>query len=203
MIRKILIPAALAVALLGGTAAVASAAETGPDTVACAQATDRVTAAARAANRAADALNRAQEQIDAALQVQVDAAEAKLTAALALRPRDLPANLQAVAAAEAQYQAVLKLVEDKATPSTLRTALADAKAALQTALDAKVRACTAPKPDPTPAPTTAPKPAPAPTTTVAPTPSTTIVVTPAPDAPASSDRVVVEVPQGAVDTGWA
>jgi hypothetical protein len=155
--------------------------------VACAEASVRVQTAAEAAVKAGDDLAKANAVILAGLQANLAAAEkaqaTKLAAYQAVVGDDdstaaeINAALADLTAAQLKVQEAAKALADAAPPSALKDKLADAQAALKTAIDRREKACDFVLP----------------TVTATPSPSVTVTVTPSP-----SPRL-----PSAIDTGYA
>lgn len=174
------------------------------DLAACVQARLRVGDAGREANAVADALAAAQATIDAALKADVTAAQARLDAAVAAVQKAgsaaTPAQVKEVADAEANLQAKLQLLENKATSGKERDALVVAKAKLRAALENADKVCDDrnhdgkdDNGDGNETTTTTP----APTTTMAPPVTVTVLPTPA----TADNGANTVLPRGGVDTG--
>ncbi|MDN5853488.1 MAG: hypothetical protein L0K86_11715 [Actinomycetia bacterium] len=180
--------ALLAMALLLGAATIVLLAtpsfadeDTGPGSVACAQANAKVLTAAVAASAKADEIAAGQDQVIAALKDAVELAQAAYDAVYAAYTADPPtATLAELQAAQTVLDGALKgLADAPGVPADQKQELADLQGKLEAAIEASVTACA---PDVTPTAT------PAPTTT-------------APAAPADDDGSP-KLPT-AIDTGRA
>jgi septal ring factor EnvC (AmiA/AmiB activator) len=179
---------AAGVTVLGlAMAPTAAADETGPSSVACAEASVRVRDAAVDAVAAGDALAKANKELLANLQADLTAKE-KIQAAKLEDLRDVladPASDQAdidkaraeLLAAQKDVQDAAKALKDAAPPSDLKDALTRAEVALERAIAAQTKACDFVLP----------------TVTATPPPSVTVTVVPSP-----SPRL-----PSAIDTGYA
>jgi hypothetical protein len=167
--------AAAATIAAGVFAGVASADESGFDSVACAEASVRVQTAAEAAVKAGDDLAKANAAILTGLQANLAAAEKDQAVKLkayqaALADDDATANTikQAqddLVAAQLKVQQAAKALEDAAPPSALKDKLIAAQADLKVAINRRLKACDFVLPTVTPTPT------PSVTVTVTPTPA--------------------------------
>ena len=155
------------VAALGIAMAPAAAAdESGPDSVACAQANAAVLQAALNANAVADEIEAGQDQVIKDLKAKVDAAQAvydKAYAAYQADPDD--DTLAALVKAQAALDDALGALKNApGVPAAQKTKLAAAQAELKVSIERRVKACDFVLP----------------TGTVTPSPSVTVTVTPAP-----------------------
>lgn len=168
--------------------------------VACVEASVRVDTLGKAANDAADALD-AVTNVNAKLQADVDAAVAALTTATkGLQAASTLATIaeaqKVAAAAQVKLTDAVTALLGSAQTSTQKTALVDARAKLQAAIDAANKACA----DDSPVTTTPATPSPTvtPTPTVSPIPTTTTHSAP----PPVFDNGVTTAPSGGVETGY-
>lgn len=152
MKRVIFASTAVASMLVLGAPVALAQVPTGPDTVACSQALVVEGEAALVAVNAAKALDAASEiDLAAAVKVVTDA-QAELTAARKITPRDLPA----IATAQVKLQNALKALQNMVPDVDLTKQLQTAQYQLQLKIDARVAACkpsVAVTPSPTPSPT--------------------------------------------------
>lgn len=157
---------AVGVAVLGLAMAPAAAAdETGPDSVACAQANAAVLQAALKANAVADTIQAGQDQVIKDLKAKVDAAQAVYDKAYAAYQADPDADTLAVLVkAQSALDAALDALKNApGVPADQKAKLAAAQAELKAAIERRVKACdfvTLPTVTVTPSPSVTVTPAP-------------------------------------------
>lgn len=141
--------------------------ESGPDSVACAQANAAVLAAALKANAVADEIEAGQDQLLKDLKAKVDAAQVVYdTAYAAYQAAPTDATLAVLVKAQGALDDALDALKNApGVSAVLKAKLAAAQAELKATIERRVKACDY---------------IPLPTVTVTPTPSVTVTVTPTP-----------------------
>lgn len=169
----------LGLALAPSAMATPTVDDSGPDSVACAQANAAVLRAALAANAIADRIDAGQDQVITDLKAKVVAAQTVYdTAYAAYQATPTPGTLAALVSAQGVLDDALGALKNApGVSSTLKAELAGAQAALKVTIERRVKACDFVIVTPT----------------VTPTPPVTVTVTPPPP---------VTLPK-AIDTGYA